>query len=94
MPVEVLEIRKQLIIKAIKRFGDEGDVAHLVSWLVDNGVLEERHIIRYLIKAEYQKRTRYNDVNRLKVKLDLAVEYDVSLPTVNNIIYRYHNIIP
>ena len=94
MQIQAPEIRKQLIAQAIRRLGQDGDIPRIVSWFVDNGVLDERHILRYLIKAEYQRRTRHNNVNRLKIKLDLAVEYDVSLPTVNNIIYRYHNIKP
>ncbi|PCJ85561.1 MAG: hypothetical protein COA57_07395 [Flavobacteriales bacterium] len=92
-------ILSKLTVHAVGQFGKTVDTEKITQWIFESGILEKRAIIRYLIKVEYEKRTAVavrkaggKKVNRLQIKYDLAMEYSVSLSTVNNIIYRYNHI--
>jgi len=79
---------------ALEKFCNKGDVLELVSWFIESGILEERNIVRYLVKHQYLQRIQEKGHIKQHVKLDLADEFKISLETVNNIIYRYHHIKP
>mgnify|MGYP001582353259 CR=1 FL=1 len=90
-------IQELLIKKAIEKLGKKTSTEQVILWLSNSGVLSELHIIRFLIKSEYFKRlkaTKNKKQKRLHIKYDLADEYDLSLPTINNIVYKYDMVKP
>jgi hypothetical protein len=66
--------------------------AQVIEYLHESGVLDERTMLRYVIRDEYYKRLKVGDRTCFEIKIDLAIEYGVSDTTVKNIIYNYTDI--
>ena len=88
------DIPGQLIAIAVAKLGEHVKTAQIINWFIGSGLSSKRQIVRFLVKAEYVRRTKDDAVNRIAIKHDLSVEYNLSLSTVNNIIYKYKNIKP
>ena len=57
--------------------------------LLDAGLTCEKKLLYWVVKDEYFKRLKtQRDKSCFDIKLDLAVEYDISEDTIKNIIYK------
>ena len=64
----------------------------IVDYLYTCGVIDSKTMLRYVIRHEYYKRLKENKSSCFSIKLDLAVEYDISDTQVKRIIYDYTDI--
>ena len=92
--MKALEISEK-VIELIKAKYPEGSCTDMVQYMIDSGLIEEKRALRWVIKWDYYQRLkgkRYKSFN--DIKLDLAVDYDVSKRFVDKIIYYYTEIKP
>ena len=66
----------------------------VVEFMLSSGCLSERCAVHYIVKNEYYKQVwdKENTCNFKQIKIDLAKEWKVSRPTIENIIYKYEHI--
>lgn len=88
-----LNFRKGLSLIVKERFKGELTIDGLVDYLLQSGIISEKTALRYIIKDEYYKRLKEQNASCFDIKLDLAIEYNVSKSTVDNIIYKYSHIV-
>jgi hypothetical protein len=88
------ELLNKLSELVSEHLGKRADTKKIVEWLYNSGAFSEKAIIRFLVKSEYIKKTKKQGTNKLQVKYDLMVKYNLSISTINNIIYRYEKIKP
>lgn len=60
----------------------------IVEYLYSSGVIDEKIMLKYVIRHEYYKRIKEGNQSCFSIKLDLAVQYDVTDTVVKNIIYN------
>lgn len=85
--------RKGLSLIVKERYRGDVTIDGLVDYLLKSGIISEQTALRYIIKDEYYKRLKQQDASCFDIKLDLAVEYEVSKSTVDRIIYKYSHIV-
>jgi hypothetical protein len=81
------ELSNILVATIADKFTD-GNVNEFVSFLQDSGLIEGKGVIRYIVKDEYYKRLKVGDKSGFDIKMDLAVEYDLSFDKISYIIYK------
>lgn len=80
---------KDELVQILENRFDCCDITQLIHFLIDSGIISEKNLTHYLIKHEYHQRLKDSrDVTFIDIKMDLAAEFDVSYPTVQNIIYK------
>jgi len=88
-----LNFRKGLSLIVKERFKGELTIDGLIDYLLKSGMITEQIALRYIIKDEYYKLLKEQNANCFEIKLDLAIKYNVSKPTIDNIIYKYSHIV-
>lgn len=73
----------------LKDMVTEQSSSEVIDFLLESGVIDEKVLTRYLIKCEYYRRLKTQNQSCFAIKMDLAADFDVSLTTVKNIIYKY-----
>lgn len=79
----------RLIIEERQSFGT---IEELLIDLYYMGLLDDNRVIRVLVKSEYKKRLQADKETARDIVLDLAVKYDKSSSTIENIIYKHPEI--
>jgi len=83
------------IIDVIESKFDCCDISQVVEFMFESGIINPKQAQFYLIKNEYYDRLKKRGGEScFQIKADIAAEFDVSFPTVNNIIYTYKHIQP
>lgn len=69
--------------------------AQVIQVMFDTGLIEQKRVIRYVVKHEYFERLKQREANQSMndIKLDLSIEYDVSVSYINKLIYHCDDII-
>lgn len=61
--------------------------------MFESGLIEEKRALRWIIKNEYFMRIKADRAkNFTQHKLDLSVDYEVSVSFVNKVLYYYDDI--
>jgi len=65
-----------------------------IAVLFATGLLNDKTVLRYIVKHEYFARLkkRTNGTSCFDIKIDLAVEYNVSRSFVDKVLYHYVNL--
>lgn len=84
--------RKGLSLIVKERYEGEVTIDGLIDYLLKTGIITKQTASRYIIKDEYYRRLKDQNQNCFEIKLDLAIKYNVSKDTVDNILYKYSHI--
>lgn len=86
-------LRKGLSLMVKERYKGEVTIDGIINYLLESNIITRQTALRYIIKDEYYKRLKEQNANCFEIKLDLSIKYNVSKPTIDNIIYKYSHIV-
>jgi hypothetical protein len=85
-------VHSKKLLEILKAKHPELNCTGLVAFMFESGLIEEKRALRWIIKNEYFERVKDHSKNFTEHKLDMSIEYDVSVSFVNKVLYYYEDI--
>lgn len=84
----VKEFVESAYVDIKNRHSDEAGIKDVLMFLAEKGLIEPRRLRDYMIIKDYCDFLKKNDNRICVTMIDLAIKYDISERTVQNILYK------
>lgn len=87
-PTVVKEFVESAYVDIKNRHSEEAGIKDVLMFLAEKSLIEPRRLRDYMIIKDYADFLKKNDGKICVTMIDLAIKYDISERTVQNILYK------